>query len=89
VFKHPAERHYIRPEIASDLLACARASGAKNRRRVSPFRRGKQPAPPRLPEFFGTRRDGVRTLRVSQARFSALEKIRDRTREKRNQWARL
>jgi len=29
VFKHPPERHYIRPEIASDLLACARAGGAK------------------------------------------------------------
>jgi hypothetical protein len=29
LFKNPPERHYIRLEIASDFLACARASEAK------------------------------------------------------------
>src|ERR1700678_1984799 len=50
-------------------------------RRIFPFPQGKiKKAPPRLPEFFGTGRDGAATLRVSPAQHRALECIRTQRR---------
>jgi hypothetical protein len=80
LFGIPSERHYIRLEFASVFLARARAREAKSAP-DNPLSAGEnQKAPPRLPEFFGTGRDGAATLRVSPARSRALESIRTQLR---------
>jgi hypothetical protein len=80
LFGIPSERHYIRLEFASVFLARARARDSKFAP-DNPLSAGEnEKAPPRLPEFFGTGRDGAATLRVSPARSRALERIRTQLR---------